>query len=208
MNQLEQKLNWRYATKKFDTTRKISDETLSILKNSIQLAPTSYGLQPFQVLVVTNPEVRETLKSAAWGQTQISDASHLLIFTRNKVVDDSEVDEFIQNIMDTRGVSRELLGQYEAMMKGTVNSLTEDQKSSWVEKQIYISLGFLLTVAASVMVDSCPMEGFDRTRFDEILGLTDTTTVVVCPIGYRDDNDEYQHYKKVRKPQDKLFVNV
>jgi nitroreductase len=208
MNQLEEKLNWRYATKKFDPTRKISDETLNVLKNSIQLAPTSYGLQPFQVLIVENPEIRQVLKSAAWGQTQVTDASHLLVFTRKKNVNDAEVDEFIENIMNTRGVPKELLLQYEAMMKGTINSLTEDQKSAWIDKQIYIALGFLLTRAASLMVDSCPMEGFDRTRFDEILGLTDTTSVVICPIGYRDDNDEYQHYKKVRKSQEQLFVTV
>ena len=110
--------------------------------------------------------------------------------------------------MNTRGVPKEMLVQYEAMMKGTINSLDENQKSSWIDKQIYIALGFLLNTAAVIDVDTCPMEGFDRTQYDEILGLTDTTSVVICALGYRDETDDYQNYKKVRKTQDELFVNI
>jgi nitroreductase len=101
-----------------------------------------------------------------------------------------------------------MLSQYEGMMKGTVNSLSEDQKASWIDKQIYISLGFLLNTAAVIDVDTCPMEGFNKEKYDEILGLTDTTSVVICAIGYRDENDESQHYKKVRKDEKNLFVNI
>ena len=104
--------------------------------------------------------------------------------------------------MNTRGVPKEMLVQYEAMMKGTINSLDENQKSSWIDKQIYIALGFLLNTAAVIDVDTCPMEGVDRTKYDEILGLTDTTSVVICALGYRDETDDYQNYKKVRKTQD------
>jgi nitroreductase len=184
MNIIE-KLGWRYATKKFN-----------------------YGLQPFQVVFVKNPEIREKLKAASWGQSQITDSSIIAVFTRKKEVNESEVDLFIENIMNTRGVPKELLLQYEAMMKGTINSLDDNQKSSWIDKQIYIALGFLLNTAAVIDVDTCPMEGFDRTQYDEILGLTDTTSVVVCALGYRDETDEYQNYKKVRKSQDDLFVNI
>jgi len=181
MNILE-KLEWRYATKKFNPAINVSETKLEILKKAIQFAPSSYGLQPFQVLFV--------------------------VFTRKKNIDDSEVDSFIENIINTRGVSKEMLSQYEGMMKGTVNSLSEDQKASWIDKQIYISLGFLLNTAAVIDVDTCPMEGFNKEKYDEILGLTDTTSVVICAIGYRDENDESQHYKKVRKDEKNLFVNI
>lgn len=207
MNIIE-KLGWRYATKKFNSGMSLSDSKMDILKQAIQFAPTSYGLQPFQVVFVKNPEIREKLKSASWGQSQITDSSVLAVFTRKKQVNESEVDSFIENIVNTRGVPKEMLVQYEAMMKGTISSLDETQKSSWIDKQIYIALGFLLNTAAVIDVDTCPMEGFDRAQYDEILGLTDTTSVVVCALGYRDETDDYQNYKKVRKSQDELFVNI
>jgi nitroreductase len=207
MNIIE-KLGWRYATKKFNSGVNLSDSKMDVLKQAIQFAPTSYGLQPFQVVFVKDSEIREKLKSASWGQSQITDSSVLAVFTRKKDVNETEVDSFIENIINTRGVPKEMLAQYEAMMKGTINSLDENQKSSWIDKQIYIALGFLLNTAAVIDVDTCPMEGFDRAQYDEILGLTDTTSVVVCALGYRDETDEYQNYKKVRKTQDELFVNI
>jgi len=207
MNIIE-KLGWRYATKKFNSGMNLSESKMDVLKQAIQFAPTSYGLQPFQVVFVKNPEIREKLKAASWGQSQITDSSVLAVFTRKKDINESEVDSFIQNIVNTRGVPKEMLVQYEAMMKGTINSLDESQKSSWIDKQIYIALGFLLNTAAVIDVDTCPMEGFDRTQYDEILGLTETTSVVVCALGYRDETDDYQNYKKVRKSQDDLFVNI
>lgn len=207
MNIIE-KLSWRYATKKFNSGVNLSESKMDVLKQAIQFAPTSYGLQPFQVVFVKNPEIREKLKAASWGQSQITDSSILAVFTRKKEVNESDVDSFIENIVNTRGVPKERLVQYEAMMKGTINSLDEIQKSSWIDKQIYIALGFLLNTAAVIDVDTCPMEGFDRTQYDEILDLTDTTSVVVCALGYRDDTDDYQNYKKVRKTQDELFVNI
>jgi nitroreductase len=207
MNIIE-KLSWRYATKKFNSGVNLSESKMDVLKQAIQFAPTSYGLQPFQVVFVKNPEIREKLKAASWGQSQITDSSILAVFTRKKEVNESDVDSFIENIVNTRGVPKEMLVQYESMMKGTINSLDESQKSSWIDKQIYIALGFLLNTAAVIDVDTCPMEGFDRTQYDEILGLTDTTSVVVCALGYRDDTDDYQNYKKVRKTQDELFVNI
>ena len=207
MNIIE-KLGWRYATKKFNSGMNLSDSKMDVLKQAIQFAPTSYGLQPFQVVFVKDTEIREKLKSASWGQSQITDSSVLAVFTRKKDINESEVDSFIENIVNTRGVPKEMLAQYESMMKGTINSLDENQKSSWIDKQIYIALGFLLNTAAVIDVDTCPMEGFDRTQYDEILGLTDTTSVVVCALGYRDETDDYQNYKKVRKSQDDLFVNI
>jgi len=204
MNILEN-LKWRYATKKFDSTYQLSELELDTIKEVIQLSPASFGLQPYKVLIVTNPEIREQLKLASWNQSQITDASALLVFVKNKNVDETEVDLFVENIINTRGVTKEMLAEYEGMMKHAVSSQTEDQKGNWVEKQIYLAVGNLLTSLSVLGIDSCPMEGFDRGQYDSILGLTETSSVVVCPIGKRDVSDEYQNYPKVRKSTDDLF---
>jgi nitroreductase len=204
MNILEN-LKWRYATKKFDSTYQLSELELDTIKEVIQLSPASFGLQPYKVLVVTNPEIREQLKAASWGQSQITDASVLLVFVKNKNVDETEVDLFVENIIKTRGVTKEMLAEYEGMMKHAVSSQTEDQKGIWVEKQIYLAVGNLLTSLSVLGIDSCPMEGFDRGQYDSILGLTETSSVIVCPIGKRDETDEYQNYPKVRKSTKDLF---
>jgi nitroreductase len=204
MNIIE-KLNWRYATKKFNAAYQLTDEQLSTVKEIIQLSPASFGLQPYKVLIVTDVEKRNALKEVSYGQTQITDASALLVFVRNKTVNEGDVDAFVQNIVETRGVPKEMLAEYEGMMKYAVNSMDEATKGTWVEKQIYLALGNLLTSLSVVGIDSCPMEGFDKAKYNEILGLTDTETVIVCPIGQRDWLDEYQHYKKVRKSQTELF---
>ena len=207
MNIIE-KLNWRYATKKFDSSYKLNESEIELVKSVIQLSPASYGLQPYKVLIVTNPEVREKLKEVSWNQPQITDSSALLVFVRNKIVDENEVDSFIENIVNTRGVQKQILEQYESMMKHAVSSQTDEQKGVWVEKQVYLALGNLLTSLSVIGVDSCPMEGFDKSKYDEILGLTDKTTVVVCPIGKRDESDDYQHYKKDRKSTNDLFETI
>ena len=207
MNIIE-KLNWRYATKKFDSSYKLNESEIELVKSVIQLSPASYGLQPYKVLIVTNPEVREKLKEVSWNQPQITDSSALLVFVRNKIVDENEVDSFIENIVNTRGVQKQILEQYESMMKHAVSSQTDEQKGVWVEKQVYLAVGNLLTSLSVIGVDSCPMEGFDKSKYDEILGLTDKTTVVVCPIGKRDESDDYQHYKKVRKSTNDLFETI
>lgn len=204
MNILEN-LKWRYATKKFDSTHQLSESELNTIKEVIQLSPASFGLQPYKVLIVTNPEIREQLKAVSWNQPQVTDASALLVFVKNKNVDETEVDLFVENIINTRGVTKEMLAEYEGMMKHAVSSQTEDQKSNWVEKQIYLAVGNLLTSLSVLGIDSCPMEGFDRGQYDSILGLTETSSVIVCPIGKRDVSDEYQNYPKVRKSTDDLF---
>jgi nitroreductase len=204
MNILEN-LKWRYATKKFDSTYQLSESELNTIKEVIQLSPASFGLQPYKVLIVTNPEIREQLKAVSWNQPQVTDASALLVFVKNKNVDESEVDLFVENIINTRGVTKEMLAEYEGMMKHAVSSQTDDQKSNWVEKQIYLAVGNLLTSLSVLGIDSCPMEGFDRGQYDSILGLTETSSVIVCPIGKRDESDEYQNYPKVRKSTDDLF---
>lgn len=197
-------LEWRYATKKFDKNFQLSESQMNEIKKIIQLSPASYGLQPYKVLLVQDNELREKLKSVSYDQPQITDSSVVAVFVRKNILDETEVDAFVQNIVETRGIPKEYLNDYGAMMKYAVTSRTEDQKSDWVEKQIYLALGNLLTSLSVEKLDACPMEGFDKTQYNEILGLTDYSTVVVCAIGQRDESDEMATYKKVRKSLEEL----
>ena len=203
-------LNWRYATKSFDSNKKLNDAQLATLLNAIQLAPSSYGLQPYQIIVVSNQEIKEALKVAAYGQSQLAQASHVLVFARTKNYTIAHVDEFAANIIATRGVTAEDIKGYVDTMKGTVESQTQDQLAVWNSKQAYIALGILLESAALNGIDACPMEGFDTAKFDEILGLDakNLASVVIAPVGFRSTEDDAQHYKKVRKSQQDLFIHI
>lgn len=210
MQNIIQSLNWRYATKEYDTSKKLTNEQLDLLLNSIELAPTSFGLQAYKVLVITNPEIREKLKAAAWNQTQVTDASHLFVFTVPTNLNDSHVDKFIENIAKTRNVPIESLAEYSTMIKGSVNSRTPEQKVNWLARQVYIALGFLLETAALENINATPMEGFDQTQFDEILGLKEKnlTSVVLAPVGFRSENDSYAKLAKVRFGKDEWLEEI
>ncbi len=200
-------LNWRYATKKFDSEKEISQEDLNKLLESIQLSASSYGLQPYEVIVVKDEKIREKLKAAAWNQTQITDASYLLVFANLKSVSEAYVDTYLDNIAETRNLTRADLKGMEDMIKSTTLQLPADAQNTWAAKQAYIALGNLLSAAANLKIDTCPMEGFDAAKFDEILGLQDKnlTTAVIAPIGYRSEEDHYQHLAKVRKSKSDLI---
>ena len=200
-------LNWRYATKKFDANKELSQEDLNHLLESIQLSASSYGLQPYEVIVVKDMETREKLKAAAWNQTQITDASYLIVFANLKSVSESYVDSYLDNIASTRNLSREDLKGMEDMIKSTTLQLSPEVQNNWAAKQAYIALGNLLSAAANLKIDTCPMEGFDSDKFDEILGLKDKnlTTAVIAPVGYRSEEDQYQHLTKVRKSKSDLI---
>ncbi|WP_281232350.1 NAD(P)H-dependent oxidoreductase [Flavobacterium gelatinilyticum] len=202
--------NWRYATKRFDATKKISDADLNTLKEAVRLSASSYGLQPYKVVIVENPELREQLKAVAWGQTQITDASHLFIFANDVNLDAGSVDKYIANISETRGVPAEALGGFSDMMKGQIASLAADAKNTWTAKQTYIALGNLLGAAAELKIDATPMEGFNAASFNEILGFDKLglNAAVIATVGYRHDEDDAQHYKKVRKSQEELFITL
>ncbi|SDS62975.1 NAD(P)H-dependent oxidoreductase [Gramella sp. MAR_2010_147] len=206
-NTYNEDLNWRYATKKFDSEKEINEEDLNTLLESIQLSASSYGLQPYEVIVVKDKETREKLKSVAWNQTQITDASYLLVFANLTHVNEAYVNTYLDNIAETRNMSREDLQGMEDMIKNTTLKLPADAQNTWAAKQAYIALGNLLSAAANLKIDTCPMEGFDAEKFDEILGLKDRnlTTAVIAPIGYRSDEDQYQHLAKVRKSKSDLI---
>ena len=208
MTQINDSLNWRYATKAYDTSKKLNEDQLNTLIESIRLSPSSYGLQPYRVINVKTPEIREKLKAAAWNQTQMTDASQLLVFTVPTDLSDKHIDTFIEEVAKTRGITIESLKGYSDMIKGSVNSKTPEQRKDWSARQAYIALGILLKTAADMQIDATPMEGFDNAQFDDILGLKDKnlTSVVVCALGYRADNDDFAKMKKVRFSKEVLFI--
>lgn len=200
-------LNWRYATKKFDTSKKISEKDLHTLLEVLRLSPSSYGLQPLKFLIVENTELREKLKEKSWGQAQVTDASHLIVLCSYLDIHDDHIDRHVANTALTRDNNPENLAGYATFMKNTINKLSSDEKKVWNSKQAYIALGLLLHSCAQMRIDSVPMEGFDADGYDEILDLKSKNlhAALVCPIGYRSEEDANQHMKKVRKEHDDLF---
>jgi len=204
------KLNWRYATKKFDATKKLSAEQLNTLLDAVQLSPSSAGLQAYRVLVVENPEIKEKLREAARGQQQLTTASHVIVFAAETNLDGEYVKNYIDRIAVTRGIDRANLEAFETNITDNVNRMTEDVKIVWNHKQCYIALGVLLTAAADMGIDACPMEGFEAGLFDEILGLKELglTTTVIAPIGFRAEDDVFSKAAKVRRPKEELFIHI
>ncbi|AYN67023.1 NAD(P)H-dependent oxidoreductase [Euzebyella marina] len=203
-------LNWRYATKKFDSTKKISEDDLSKLLEATSLSASSYGLQPYKILVLKDDDIRAKLKPAAWGQSQITEASHLIVLANQTTFGDELVDDYLTNVSETRGIPVEGLKAYADLMKANLMPLTDEQKAAWTAKQAYIALGNLLSAAADLKIDTCPMEGFDSAQFNEILGLDDKNlnAVVLAAVGYRSEEDQTQHYKKVRKSTENLITII
>ena len=206
---LEQ-LNWRYAVKKFDSSKRVSDEDWNVLEQSLILAPSSYGLQPYKFIVVTDENLKRELTPAAYGQTQIADCSHLVVITYKKVLTDADVEHFVDRIVEVRNVPGESLKEYEDTMKGsTRKAVDENYIETWNSRQAYIALGFLLEAAALLGIDATPMEGFNAAQVNEILGLTDYSAVVLCAVGYRDaENDWLVNLPKVRFPVEELIQRI
>lgn len=207
---LVESLEWRYATKKFDSSQRVTDEHIDQLKQAINLAATSYGLQPFRVLVVTDQATKEKLKEAAYGQSQMTDASHVFVFAHKLDISDEYVDDYMNRIAQTRNVSIEKLQGFGNTIKGSIKGKSTEDIREWNRRQAYIGLGHLLVAAADIRVDVCPMEGFDAQQVDEILGLPEMglSTAVAAPVGFRSEDDSLQSATKVRLPQEELFINV
>lgn len=207
MQQVIDDLNWRYATKRFDTDKKLSDAQLSALKESIRLSASSYGLQPFTVLVVETAALREKLMVAAYGQQPIVDASHLFVFCAYTKVDEGDVHKYMDLIAKTRKVEPESLAPFANGVIGTLKNLSDEDIRNWTSKQTYIALGQLMHTCASLKIDSLPMEGFDPKAFNKILELDklNLTATLACPVGFRHEEDAAQFKKKVRKSNEDMF---
>lgn len=208
--QLLENLNWRYATKKYDTTKKVSAEDLDKIKEAVRLSATSYGLQLFKVLIVDTEELRAKLEPASWGQKQITEASHLVVFANYTKFEESQVDDYVNLKASLSGLKPENLKGYADFVKGSLANHTEESYQIWTAKQTYIALGNLMTACAELKIDSTPMEGFVPAQYNEVLGLEERglNAAVVATIGYRSEEDQTQHGKKVRKSTEDLFETL
>jgi len=209
--QLLTQLNWRYATKQFDSERKISPQVWATLEESLVLSPSSFGLQPWKFVVVRDQSAREKLVAASWGQRQVVDASHLVVFTIKQNLNEQNIDDYLNRIAEVRGVTRDSLAGYRDMMVGSIiKGRDEGARKHWASNQTYLALGNFLTSAALLGIDACPMEGIEPLQYDNILGLNSQglSTVVVATAGYRATSDKYAAAKKVRFPRADVMLEV
>ena len=206
MQSIIDSLNWRYAVKKYDDTRQITQDQLRTLREAVRLTPTSAGLQPFRLIVVQDPAMKEKLAEASlFNKPQVRDAGHLFVFAAQKTIREEHVAEYIDLIAATRSVARDSLAGFEQSMKGYLLSQTPEETFVSTSKQSYIGLGVLLSAAATMRVDATPMEGFDRDAYDQLLGLENHSVAVICTVGHRSESDAFQHLKKVRRPEEEFF---
>ena len=210
MELLEQ-LHWRYATKKMDPTKIVPQEKVDRILEAVRLAPTSSGLQPFEVFVVTNPEVREKIKAIAWNQSQVTDGSHLLVFAAWDNYTADRINAMFDLTNEERGSTNEGWENYRNMLLSKYPVRSAEENFQHAARQAYIGLGTALAAAAMEEVDSTPMEGFDNPALDEILNLGSKglKSVAIMPLGYREtDKDWLANLKKVRKPREMFVTEV
>ncbi|GGW70213.1 nitroreductase [Winogradskyella epiphytica] len=204
------KLKWRYATKKFDSTKSLSEEKINILKEAFNLTALSFGLQILKLVVVEDREVRKRLVESAYGQPQVIDASHLLILCIQNEIDENVVEEHFETVKNIRQTPDSILTPFKSQLKSTINEMPKVKKVDWATRQAYIALGNLMTVCAVERIDSCPMEGFNPITLGTALGLDDLglRAVLLLPVGYRADDDMFADFKKVRQPLSKTIIDL
>ncbi len=198
-------LEWRYAVKLFDRERQVPQEAIDRLVEAVRLTPTSFGLQPFRLMVVDDPATKEALNAACYGQVQTGSSSHVFVLTcmTDFGVKSDYVDKFFSQHIEERNLDADAAEQFRSLVTRFLSSLSGEAKTAWEDKQAYIGLGNLMTVAAVEGIDACPMEGFVPSAVDEILGLAakNMRPVLLCPVGYRHEDDYYQNYTKIRVSQ-------
>jgi nitroreductase len=209
-NDLLTALRWRYATKKFDATRKISAETWSAIEESMILTPSSFGLQPWKFLVINHAETREKLCAESWAQQQVKDASHYVVLTARTDVDANDIETWVKCMAAAQGTPAEAAAAYEGVIKGFANGMTQEARHAWNVRQVYIALGQLMAAAATLGIDACPMEGINPAGYDQILNLRGTgyATAVACAVGYRADDDKYAKNPKARFPKKQIIQHI
>ena len=210
MNFIEQ-LNWRYATKRMISDKIVPQEKINTIVEAIRLSATSYGLQPFNVVVIQDKELLQKIQPIAYNQPQVGEASALIVFAVWDKATTERIDTFFNLLSTERGIPAEALAGYKGMVTGTVNGMDEATAFGWMSKQAYIGLGTGLAAAALAEVDSCPMEGFDNDGLDKLLGLSEKglKSVAVLAMGYRDEaNDPTAHAKKVRTPTEDFVISL
>lgn len=203
-------LRWRYSTKQFDASRKVSPEMWAALEQSLVFSPSSFGLQPWKFVVITDQRVKDRLPAISWNQSQPKDCSHMVVLAARKTIDAGDVNRYIDRIVQVRDIPGDPMRGYKGMMLGMVGSMPAADLDAWCAKQVYIALGFLMEACAVLGVDSCPMEGIVAPEYDTLLKLPEMgySAVVGCAIGYRSADDQYAAYPKVRYEAKDVIVRV
>ncbi|NND52972.1 MAG: NAD(P)H-dependent oxidoreductase [Flavobacteriaceae bacterium] len=195
------KLNWRYATKKFDEDQYIPQQKIELIKEAFNLTATSYGLQPIKLLFLKDKKIQQELVQHSMDQEQVAQASHILIFCIETNIDKKYIVDYFERVKAIRSTPDHILQPFEDFLIDDFKGRSIDYIEDWATKQAYLAMGNLLTVLAIEHIDSCPMEGFTPKAWDDILGLTERglKSVLMMPIGYRADDDMFSDFKKVRK---------
>ena len=203
-------MKWRYAVKKFDSERKLPKEKVERLKEAFNLTATSYGLQPFTLLVIKNKDIQNRLLPHSFGQKQVVQASHKLVICIKDIIDGAYITQYFDQIKKIRNVSDEIIDPFKNDLVDSFSKKDVDEIKSWSTNQAYLAMGNLLTVCALEKIDSCPMEGFESEAYDQVLKLKERglTSVLVLPIGYRADDDMFAGFKKVRKTIDESVIDI
>jgi hypothetical protein len=200
MNIIES-LNWRYATKKFDSNKKLSKNQVNILKNAFNLTASSYGLQPIKLIVISNQEIKNNLLESSFNQKQVIQCSHLFVICIETDIDESYIELYFKRVVDIRKTSAKVLESFKNSIINEFNDMSNTSIINWSKNQAYLALGNLMTVCAVEGIDSCPMEGFVPEKYNEILDLKSKNlkSVLVMPVGFRSVDDQFSSFKKVRK---------
>lgn len=203
-------LKWRAAVKKYDPTKKLTEKELSLLLEAANLSPSAYGLQPYKLYVLNREQISDVVVEAGYDQPQFVTAPHLIVFASAKTVTHEDVEAFVENIAQTRGLNIEDVADYGAMMHSFVDGKDEAALENWAARQVYIPLGVLIATASSMDIDNSPMEGFDGASIDKLLGIDKDgfKSRVVVAVGHRADDDMHSTWKKVRKPLDQVVKHV
>jgi nitroreductase len=203
-------LEWRYATKKFDESKKLSKEKIATLKEAFNLTATSYGLQPVKLVVVSNPEKIKELVPMSYNQGQVGNASHILVLCTETNVDEKYIKNYFDLVEKTRNTPRDVLSSFEEFLISDFGKKTQDEINVWAAKQAYLVIGNLLTVCAVEEIDACPIEGFVPSQYDEYLQLTEKglKSVLVLAVGYRAEDDMFSEMKKVRKGVEEMVIEI
>lgn len=203
-------LRWRYAVKKFDDGKIVPEEKIDTIKEAFNLTASSYGLQPFKLVVIKNKEIQNQLVEHSWNQKQVSQASHVLVITVPKSYSTEEVSSYFNRVKNIRNTPDEIINPFQEFLTNTVASKSQEELLAWNKNQAYLAMGNLLTVCALEEIDSCPMEGFIPEKYDEVLGLEgqNLTSVLVLPIGYRAEDDYMKSQKKVRKNLEEVIFQI
>lgn len=205
---IEHALTWRYATKRFDPARTIPASLWETLESSLRLAPSSFGLQPWRFIIVRNPALRKELQAHSWNQPQTVEASHLVVLASLQQLDEGYIDTYLRTVAETRSIPIESLAGYRGMILPFISNLrNSNQLEAWTTRQVYLALGMLLTTAAMLGIDACPLEGIDPVQYDRVLKLEQhgVSTRVACALGYRAASDTLAAMPKVRFPHDNTF---